>query len=414
MANEPHVVILGGGFAGIGAAKKLKDAPVKVTLIDKNDYHTFQPLLYQVATAELGPSEVGFPIREMLHGRDDWTAHQAEVTAIDLESKTVTATGIDPISYDYLIVALGAVVNFYGTEGAAEHTLPLYTMHDAIRLRTHILERFEEADRDPSLLDDGALTFCIVGGGPTGVETAGALSELIHAELRNDYPNLPIDKAEVHLYQRGAHLLPPFKSNLQDYAKKALEERDVIVHLEEGVQGVEAGQVNLASGDSIKSHTLVWGAGLGSHPLAESLGIELERGRVPVNLDLTIAEHPEVFVIGDIAMITDAETNDKLPQLGSVAQQAGYHAAENITRLVKGEQTEPFKYEDKGTMGAIGHGAAVVQFRGGRTLTGHAAWVAWLGVHLTLLSGGEEKTTTIVDWGWSIMKHGRGKRMTFE
>lgn len=414
MANEPHVVILGAGFAGLGAMKKLKKAPVKVTLIDKNDYHTFLPLLYQVATAELARTEVGFPLRAMLHDRSDWEFHQATVTGIDLASTTVTAEDMEPISYDYLVVALGAVVNLFNTEGAAEHAFPLYTLHDAERLKAHILERFEAVDRNPALVDDGGLTFCVVGGGATGVETAGALSELIHVELKKDYPNLPIEKAEVHIFEHSPHLLGPFKPRLQEYAKNALGERDVQVHLSEGVVGIEPTRVHVQSGAVVKAHTLVWGAGLQGHPLAGALGEELQHGRVAVSLDLSLKDHPEVFVIGDMAMITDAKTNNQLPQLGSVAQQAGYHAGENIERLVKGKQTAPFEYKDKGTMATIGRGAAVVQLHSGRTMTGHAAWLAWLGVHLMLLSGGEERSATIVDWGWELLTHERGKRIVIE
>ncbi len=414
MADLPHVVILGAGFAGLGVMKKLKKAPVKVTFIDKNDYHTFLPLLYQVATAELGQSEVGFPVRELLHGRENCVFHRANVTGIDLQGKQVIAAGLDPIPYDYLVVGLGAVVNFFGTRGAAEHAFPIYTMQDAVKLKTHILELFEQIDKDPGLVDDGALTFCIVGGGATGVETAGAVAELLHVELKEDYPNLPVDQAQVHLYELGTHLLGPFKPKLQDYARRALEERDVEVHLGEGVVEVEPTRVKLKSGEIVKAHTLVWGAGLVANPIVTSLGVELEKGRVQVAPDLSLSEHPEVFVVGDIAMITDSKTAEKLPQLGSVALQAGEHTGDNIARLAHGKETEPFEYKDKGTMAQVGRGAAVVQFHGGHTMTGHAAWMAWLGVHLMLLSGGEEKSLVFLDWGSNILTRGRGKRIVLE
>ena len=193
MAEPKHVVILGAGFAGIGALKKLRDANVRITIIDKRDYHTFQPLLYQVATDELGPTEVGFPIRELLHGHDNITFHQAAAKSIDLAQKLVVTDSVGPIQYDYLVLALGAMVNFYHTPGADQYAFPLYTMEDAIRLKDHILKTFEAVDKNPALIDDGALTFCVVGGGPTGVELAGALVELLHAELKEDYPNLPVD-----------------------------------------------------------------------------------------------------------------------------------------------------------------------------------------------------------------------------
>jgi NADH dehydrogenase len=412
--NEPHVVILGAGFAGIGAMRKLKDAPVQVTLIDKNDFHTFQPLLYQVATAELAHSEVGFPVREMLHDHPSGQFHQTVVTGIDLAQKQVMVEGMEPLAYDYLVIALGAVVNYFGVKGADDHAFPLYTMQNANRLKAHILHLFEAVDKDPALIDDGALTFCVVGGGPTGVETAGAIAEMLHAELKEDYPNLPVERGEVHLYEASPHLLGPFKANLQAYAKKELEEIGVQVHLGEGVVEIEPTRIHLKSGGVVKTHTLVWGAGITGNPLASALGKELNRGRVPVNLDLSLPDYPEVFVIGDIALITDSKTNKQLPQLGSVAQQAGFHAAENISRLVKGSSTEPFKYLDKGTMATVGRGAAIVELPNGRTMKGHAAWMAWLGVHLVLLSGGEQKSLTFVDWGWNVVTNKRTKRILVE
>lgn len=413
MGDKPQVVILGGGFAGIGAAQKLKDAPVQVTIIDQNDYHTFQPLLYQLATDEMGITEVGFPLRELMHRQDNAVFHQAKVTGIDLATCQVQLDSMAPLSYDYLIVGLGAVVNFFGTQGTPDNAFPLYTLRDAQRLKNHILATLEAADKNPALVDDGALTFCVVGGGPTGIETAGALAELLHAVAEKDYPNLPIRaKAQIVLFEHGPHLLAPFKSNLQEYAKKALEKLGVTVRLGEGVVEIGKDHIKLASGEVVKTHTLVWGAGIQANPLSKQFGVELAKGgRVPVNLDLTLPGHPEVFVTGDIALITDAKTNQQLPQLGSVAQQAGRHAGENIARLARGEATKPFEYLDKGTMATIGRGAAVVQMPGHGTMTGHAAWLAWLGVHAALLSGGEEKSSTIVDWGWNLVTKKRGKRI---
>jgi NADH dehydrogenase len=413
MGNETHVVILGCGFAGQGAAQKLKDAPVKITIVDQNDYHTFQPLLYQLATNEMGTTQVGFPIRELMHRQDNAVFHQVKVTGIDLKNKQVQVTGMEPIAYDYLVVGLGAVVNFFGTKGAEENAFPLYTLRDAVQLKNHILKTLEATDKNPALIDDGTLTFCIVGGGSTGVETAGAMAELMHAVAEKDYPNLPIkDKAQIILFEMTPQLLPPFKPKLQNYAKKSLEKMGVTVRLGESVVAIEPTRITLKSGEVVKTHTLVWGAGIQANPLAKSLGVEQVRGgRIPVNLDLSLKDHPEVYVVGDIALITDAKTNEQLAQLGSVAQQAGRQVGENIQRLVKGEATEPFKYLDKGTMATIGRGAAVVEMPGNATMTGHAAWLAWLGVHAALLSGGEEKSTTIVDWGWNIVTKKRGKRI---
>jgi NADH:quinone reductase (non-electrogenic) len=414
MVSQPHVVILGGGFAGLGAMRKLKGARVRLTLIDTNDYHAFLPLLYQVATDELGLDQVGFPLRDLLHEREGWHFHKANVTAIDLAGKLVSAEGLPPVSYDYLVVGLGAMANFFGTKGAAENAFPLYNMHDALKLREHVLGRFQAAGGNPALADDGGLTFCVVGGGATGVEVSGALAELLRSELNEDYPNLPVEKANVQLYEMGPSLLAPFKPNLQEYAKKALEERGVGVHLGEGVVEVEPTRVHLKSGNVVKAHTLVWGAGIQPNPIANSLSQNLVRGRVTVEPDLSLADHPEVFVVGDIAMITDTKTGAQLPQLGSVALQAGTHAGKNVAGLVKGRQTEPFKYTDKGTMATIGRRAAVVQFRRGRTMTGRPAWLAWNAVHLMLLSGGEQKVQTFLIWSRDRLTYGRRKSVGVE
>ena len=414
MASEPHVVILGGGFAGVGALAELAKAPVRVTLIDRNNYQMFQPLLYQVATDVLSPDEVGFPLREKLHGHPTWTFHRTAVTGIDLGARRVTVERMEPIGYDYLVIAVGAMVNFFGTKGAAEHALPLYTMHDAVRLKEHILASFEAADRNPALVDDGALTLCVVGGGATGVEVAGALAELLQTEMKGDYPNLPIDRAEIHLYERGTKLLGSFKPVLQEYAKATLEKRGVRVHLDEGVAEIEPTRVRLESGGEVKAYTLVWAAGLQANPLVSFLGIDLVHDRVPVNPDLSLKGHPEVFAAGDIAVVTDTATGRPLPQLGSVAKQAGEQAGRNLARRVRGKGGEPFRYRDRGTMATVGRGAAVVEMGGRLTLTGYVAWLSWLFVHLLLLSGGIEKSLTLRDWAWNLLTRRRGKRIVVD
>jgi len=410
MAHIPHVVILGAGFGGIGALKELRDSNVRITLVDKHDYHTFQPLLYQVATDELAPGEVGFPIRDLLHKHQNTTFHQSVVMSIDPANRQITMDGAGTLKYDYLILALGAVVNFFQTPGADKHAFPLYTMDDAIRLKEHVLKTFEAADKNRALIDDGALNFCVVGGGATGVEVSGALAELLHTEMQQDYPNLPIDAAQVLLYEYSPHLLGTFMPKLQDYARTALEERGVKVHTGTGVQKVEPERIELSTGETIKTHTLVWAAGLSANPIVHCLGVELSHGgRIPVGPDLQVKDHPGVFAIGDIAVMTDGKTGRPLPGLGSTALQAGHHVGETIRRLLEGKAPEPFEYFDKGTMAQIGHGAAVVELATGQTMTGPLAWMAWLGVHLALLSGAEEKISTFVDWGWTILTKKRGK-----
>jgi NADH:ubiquinone reductase (H+-translocating) len=412
MAHVPHVIILGAGFGGVGALKKLRDANVQITLIDKHDYHTFQPLLYQVATDELAPGEVGFPIRELLHKHQNTTFHQGVVTSIDPAAKQVVMDGGASLKYDYLVLALGAVVNFFQTPGADQYALPLYTMDDAIRLKDHILKTFEAVDKNPALIDDGALNFCVVGGGPTGVEFSGALAELLRTEIRQDYPNLPIETAQVLLYEHSPHLLGTFMPKLQDYARKALEERGVKVHTGTGVQKVEPRSIELTTGNVLKTHTLVWAGGLSANPIVHSLGVELVHGgRIPVGPDLQVKNHPGVFAIGDIAVMTDGRTGQPLPGLGATALQAGHYAGKTIERLLTSKAPESFKYVDKGTMAQIGHGAAVIELATGQTMTGPLAWMAWLGVHLALLNGAEEKISTFVDWGWTIATEKRGKRI---
>jgi NADH dehydrogenase len=412
MAETAHVVILGLGFAGQGALEALKDAPVQVTLIDKNDYHTFQPLLYQVATDELARTTVGFPVRDMLHHHPTMVFHQTSVTGVDLANKQVALKDMAPVSYDYLIVGLGAQANFFGLPGAAEHGFPLYTMEDADRLKNHVLRLLEAVDKDPSLVDDGALTFVVIGGGPTGVELSGAMAELLLLELKEDYPNLPVERAQIILLNHGSSLLEMFKPKLRDYAKKALEHRDVIVRLGEGATEIDPHSVTLSSGEVIKTHTPIWTAGVHANPVAQTLGVTLAQGgRVPVEPDLRLAGHPVVFVVGDIAVMTDAKTKKQLPQLGSTALQAGSQAGKNIVRLINHEKTEPFKYLDKGSMATIGRGAAIAELPTGQTMTGHFAWMAWLGVHLALLSGEQAKSSAAVDWGWNVLTQKRGKRI---
>ena len=412
MPGQPHVVILGAGFAGVGALKRLRDADVRITLISNNDYQTFQPLIYQVATAELAPTEVGFPVRDLLHGHSNVTFHKATVSGVDLGKKQVTATGIPPLDYDYLLLGLGAVVNYFNTPGAEQHAFPLYTMDDAIRLRRHFLSIFEAADKNPALIADGALTFCIVGGGPTGVELAGALADLLHSELERDYPNLPVLKARVILYEHSPHVLGMFKPRLQVYARKELESRGVEVQTGTGVTQVGPGSIRLSNGEEVRTHTLVWAAGLQANPVARSLGIATVHGnRIPVGADLQVQGHPGVFAIGDIAAITDSKTGKVLPGLGSVALQSGRHVGDSIKRLMAGQEPEPFHYLDKGTMAQVGSGAAVAELPFGASITGHVAWLAWLGIHLALLNGSEQKVSTFVDWGWNLLTGHRAKRL---
>ena len=411
--RRPRVAVVGGGFAGIGAARALKDVEADVVVVDAHNYHTFQPLLYQLATDLLETAVVGHALRDLFHEQPNVAVHQATVTGIDLDAQQVKFAEMEPLDYDYLVLALGAEVTFFGTPGAPEHAFPMYTLSDAVRLKEHTLRTWEAADRDPALVEDGALNVVVVGGGPTGVESAGALAELYRESFAKDYPSVPQEKARIILVEAAPELFMMFKKNLRDYAKKELEKFGVEVLLGERVSSVEPTRVTLESGTVLEAHTLIWGAGLQANPITASLGLDLEKGnRIPVGPDLTVAGHPEVFAVGDVAWITDTKTGKVLPQLGSVALQAGERAGANVARLVAGKDAEPFVYHDKGTMATIGRGAAVIQTARGRTMKGKTAALAWGTVHLALLSTGEDRAKAIAAWTWAGFSHERPGRIT--
>ena len=413
--RRPRVLVLGGGFAGIGAAHKLKKSDADVVVVDKHDYHTFQPLLYQVATGLLEQPAVGHPIRDLFHKQDNVRIHQDEVTAIDLDARRVEFAELEALGYDYLVLGLGAEVNFFGVEGAAEHAFPLYTLTDAVRLKNHVLKTWEEADRKPALVEDGALNVVVVGGGPTGVETAGAMAELYNGVFKKDYPDVPEGAATITLVEAGPEIFPMFKPDIREYTVEALEKRGVGVKTGDVVESIAPTRVKLKSGTELEAHTLVWGAGLQGNALVQSLGLELGRGnRIGVDEELRIPSHPEAYAVGDVAAITDAKTEQVLPQLGSVALQSGEHAGETIAKLIAGKETKPFKYRDKGTMAAIGRGSAVVQMLGGKTMKGKAASLAWGTVHLALLPTNEDRAKAVVDWAGATFTHQRAGRITVE
>jgi NADH dehydrogenase len=414
-AARPRVLVLGGGFAGIGAAHKLKKSGVDIVLVDKHDYHTFQPLLYQVATGLLEQPAVGHPIRDLFHKQANVRIHQDTVTGLDLDAREARFSELEPLTYDYLVLGLGAEVNFFGVEGASEFAFPLYTLADAVRLKEHVLRNWEAADRRPTLIEDGALNIVVVGGGPTGIETAGALAELYEGVFAKDYPDVTRDQARIVVVEAGPELFPMFKPDIRTYTEKALAKRGVEVRTGEVVESITATRVKLKSGTILSAHTLVWGAGLQGNQLVHSLGLNLEKGnRIGVDAELRVPSHPEVYAVGDIAAITDQKTNQVLPQLGSVALQAGEHAGETIARRAAGDETKPFKYRDKGTMATIGRGSAVVQMLGGRTMKGKTASLAWGTVHLALLPTNEDRAKAVVDWAGAGLTHERGARITVE
>ena len=413
--DHPTVLVLGAGFGGLGAARKLKKAPVDVMLVDQLDYHTFQPLLYQVATDLLDPETVGHPIREYVEKQDNLRFTRATVTGIDLDTRTVTFSDWRPQTYDHLVVGLGARVNFFGTDGAEDHAFPLYTLNHAVRLKQHVLRLFEDANKSKLPLAEGALDVVVVGGGPTGVETTGAMCELFFNVFRKDFPDLDVPSTRITLVEHGDRLLSMFDEDLSAYTKSALEELGATVRLGERVQSIGPDSVTLGSGEVLPASTTVWGAGLQTSPLAGALSDDLQHGRVPVGPYLELADHPEVHVIGDLAWITDAKTGKVLPQLGSVALQAGEHVGRTIDRVTrKHKDPEPFHYLDKGTMATIGPRKAVAAIPPHEHLTGRAAFLAWGAVHLVLLSGGDSRSAAFTNWAWAMFRHDRPSRIVVD
>ena len=414
MAALPQVVVIGAGFGGLEVARRLKDVPVEVTVVDQNNFHTFQPLLYQVATAGLNAADVAHAVRGLFHGQGNVRFRHARVTDVDWDGQTVSLAGHPPLPFDHLVVAGGATVTYFGTPGAAEYGFPLYTLEDATQLRNHVVRRFEAADADPSELDRGGLTFVVVGGGPTGVETAGALAELFAMVFRRDYPDLDLSRARVVLVEMQGHLLHPFATSSRRHALESLRAKGVDVRFGTKVASVGPADVTFADGEVLPCQTLVWAAGVQANPLAATLGVAQDGGgRVVVDVDLRLPGRPGAWAIGDIAAAKDRK-GDSLPQLAPVAMQAGRHVARQIGRLVEGRPTQPFRYRDKGTMATIGRRAAVAELPGGIRLRGGLAWLAWLGLHLVFLVGTHNRASVLLSWAWNYLTWDRGPRLILD
>jgi NADH:ubiquinone reductase (H+-translocating) len=414
-ASDPHrhVVIVGGGFAGVGCAKRLaEDEDVHVTLVDRHNYHQFQPLLYQVATSQLAPSDVAYSLRKLFADRPNVDVKLAEVVSVDPAAHAVVAADGQRWSGDALVIAAGSQPNFFRTAGAEGHALPLYSLDDAVALRSRVIGVFEDADRRPELIEEGALNFVIVGGGPTGVELAGALAEMVHGTMTAEYGDLAVTEAQVHLVDHGHTLLAPFSSQAHDYVAKVLQRDGVRLHLGTGVTEVAPRHVTLSDGTTIKTACVVWGGGIRGPRVAAASGLPLGRGgRVNVEPDLTIAGLPGVYAVGDAANVPGPDGN-ALPQLGSVAQQSGAWAADNIRADFAGEQRKAFHYKDKGIMAMIGRGAAIAEVGQHRhELHGVFAFSAWLGVHAMLMTGVRNRIDAFVDWGWDYFSNRRGPQV---
>jgi NADH dehydrogenase len=411
MSHRHRVVVIGAGFGGLAAAKALHDAPVDVTLVDANNFHTFQPLLYQVATAGLDADDVAFPARGIFHRQRNLDFRMERVTGVDLDRRTVHLADDGDLPYDNLVVAAGAVSASYGVPGVAEHAFELKTLADAVALRSHVLRTFEHATTDPAAIDAGLLTIVISGGGPTGVELAGGLAELISNVFRKDYPNLDVRRARIVLVEMADRLLGTFAPRLSSKAHRSLTRRGVEVVLGVGVDKVEADAVHLSDGTRIPAGTLVWTAGVEASPLARSLGVSVGRGgRLVVNPDLSLPEHPEVFAVGDIATV-GTPADGGLPGVAQVAIQGGRHAGRMIRARLDGEPTTPFRYFDKGSMATIGRHDAVAELPGGIRLTGILGWWAWLGLHLLYLIGFRNRANVLVNWTWNYLTYDRGSRI---
>jgi NADH dehydrogenase len=410
MANDrPTVVIVGAGFGGLRAARQLRDADVRVILVDQRNYHLFQPLLYQVATAGLETEQIAKPVRAILRGQRNLEFRLAEVGGVDLPGRSVHTSAGD-IAYDYLILAVGGETDTFGKRGVEQHGLGLKHLLDAVAIRNHVLCLFERAalETDPGRRQ-ALLTLVVVGGGPTGVEMAGALSELVHLVLAKDLPSLDLTHVSIVLLEAADRLLPGMPGQLAQAAVATLERKGVRVRLGAPVDDFDGEAVTLSGGERIDARTLIWAAGARAAPLVSKLGLPTARqGRVPVERTLQLPGAPEAFVIGDAAYLEDA--GRPLPMMAPVAMQMGDTAADNIGRLLRGEAPVVFRYKDPGSLATIGRNAAIAHIHG-LSLQGFPAWVVWLVVHLIQLIGFRNRLFVLVNWAVDYFFYDRAVRL---
>jgi NADH dehydrogenase len=408
--SEKHVIILGGGFAGLACAKGLDDERFRVTLVDRWNHHLFQPLLYQVATGGLAMTEIAQPLRSILSEHKNVTTIMNEVTRIDVETRQVHLKD-RVLDYDFLVIAMGAKTSYFGHPEWAPHTLGLKSLDDAMAIRRKVLLAFEKAESsaDPAEVDR-LLTMVVVGGGPTGVEMAGSLAELANVVLKDDFRRIDPAQARVHLIEAGPKLLPMFPGELPEYTRKRLERMGVTVHLNCPVKDLGAGFV-LAGDQRLETDLVVWGAGVEASEVTRTLaGIPLDRGgRIEVRPDLSLPGHPEVFAAGDIASLTD-KNGVKVPGVCPAAIQMGQFIAKMIVEEPLSDSRPAFGYWDKGSMATIGRSAAVVSFAG-MQVKGFIAWLMWLFVHLLFLMGMRNRASVFLHWVWSYFTWQRGARV---
>ena len=404
-----HVVIIGGGFGGLNAAKALRKAAVRVTLVDRRNHHLFQPLLYQVATATLSPGDIASPIRWILRHAPNTRIWLGDVRAIDLSSRRITLEDEAIIGYDYLIVATGTSHTYFGHDEWAPHAPGLKTLEDALAIRRRILVAFEEAERQTDReRQQRLLTFVLVGGGPTGVELAGTLAEIAR-QTRAEFRNVDTRATRIVLIEAGPTILPSFAPALRDAARRSLARLQVEVRENTRVTGVDADGVMLGT-ERLDAGTILWTAGVAASPITMTLGVPLDRaGRVVVERDLSVPGHPEAFVIGDAAAFLDKEGH-QLPGVAQVAMQGGTHAARTILRRIQGKPGQPFVYHDRGSMAIIGRGSAIADIRGLR-FSGPIAWLAWLFLHIFELIGFRNRLVVMIEWATAYFTRQRSVRL---
>jgi NADH:ubiquinone reductase (H+-translocating) len=397
-----RVVIVGGGFGGLYAAKTLSNKAVEVTLIDRKNHHTFQPLLYQVALAVLSPAEIASPLRHILYKSRNVRTILGEVAGFDTKQRRVKLSGGGELDYDYLIVAAGARHAYFGHDEWAEEAPGLKTIEDAVEIRRRLLLAFEKAERAALLSGkQEPPTFAVIGGGPTGVELAGAIADLARLVLAKDFKAIDTRKARVRLYEGSARVLGTFSEESSRSAKRQLEELGVEVFTESMVTAVQPGRIKVGE-EWVNSDVTLWATGVAASPLGKQLGAKTDRaGRVPVEPDLSLPGHREVFLVGDMSALIDVNGRP-VPGLAAAAIQQGKTAAQNILRDLRGEKRLPFKYEDRGTMATIGHHRAVAEF-GSRRFSGVIAWLLWSLVHVFLLIGFRSRATVMRQWIWAYL-----------
>ena len=410
MAHLPQVIIIGGGFAGLAAARRLRNVECEVTIVDRHNHHVFQPLLYQVATAGLSPGDIASPIRWILRKQPRLRVLLANVERIDSAARQIQLDHGEILKYDYLIVAAGATHSYFGHDEWAGAAPGLKTLDDALAIRRRLLLAFEEAEREPNpVYQRRLLTFVIIGGGPTGVEMAGALGEIAGHVLRSEFDAVDPAIARIILIEAGPSILPAFPEQLRESARRALLRLGIDVRVGQAVTKVEEGAVWVGE-DRIDAHTILWAAGVAAAPLSRDLGPGLDRaGRVIVAPDLSVPGHAGVFVAGDLASFTH-QTGKPLPGVAQVAKQQGKHAASNVARLISSENTTPFRYFDPGNMATIGRNAAIADF-GFLRVSGYLGWLLWLFVHILFLIGFRNRLSVMVQWAASYLTYQRSVRL---